>query len=97
MAASRPAHGDPVAEATIAAAKAPKSSWPSMAMLTTPARSPSTPPRAPKMSGTARAREPASSPTTGTVSPAAAQVRKPATQATAKRLRAQPGVERRAR
>ena len=48
-----------------------------MAMLTTPARSPSTPPRAPNTSGTASASDPASSPTTGMVPPAAAQVRKP--------------------
>ena len=36
----------------MAAANAPTSSWPSIAMLTTPARSPITPPRAPKTSGT---------------------------------------------
>ena len=36
MAATRPAHGDPVIEATMAAANAPTSSWPSIAMLTTP-------------------------------------------------------------
>ena len=46
--------GDPVSVATTAAANAPASSWPSIAMLTTPDRSPSTPPRAPNTSGTAR-------------------------------------------
>ena len=71
-------------EATSAAANAPASSWPSMAMLTTPARSPRTPPSAPKTRGTASATEPASRPTIGIVAPAAAQVRKPIIHATAK-------------
>ena len=62
-----------------------------MAMLTTPARSPRTPPRAPKTSGTARASEPASRPTTGSEPPEAAQVRKPAIQATAKTHHDPPG------
>ena len=48
--------------ATMAAVKAPPSSWPSMAMLTTPTRSQSTPEREPKTSGTASVTEPAMSP-----------------------------------
>ena len=84
MAAARPAQVEPVSEPTMAAPNAPNSSWPSMAMFTTPDRSPSTPPRAPKTSGTATAREPPSRPTTGIVPPAAAHVRKPVTHATAK-------------
>ena len=97
MAATRPAQGEPVDEPTIAAANAPRRSWPSMAMLTTPARSPRTPPRAPKTRGTARASEPASRPTTGTEPPDAAQVRNPAIHATANTITAHPGVGRFAR
>ena len=84
MAAARPAQVEPTSEPTMAAPNAPKSSWPSMAMLTTPERSPSTPPRAPKTRGTATASEPPSRPTTGTVPPAAAHVRKPVIHARAK-------------
>ncbi len=84
MAATRPAQVEPVSEPTMAAPNAPNSSWPSMAMFTTPDRSPSTPPRAPNTSGTATASEPPSRPTTGIVPPAAAHVRKPVIHATAK-------------
>ena len=84
MAAASPAQVEPTSEPIIAAANAPKSSCPSMAMLTTPARSPRTPPSAPNTRGTATASEPPSRPTTGTVLPAAAQVKKPVIQANAK-------------
>ena len=57
-----------------------------MAMLTTPARSPSTPPSAPKTSGIASATAPPSRLTTRIRSPAAAQLRKPIIQTIAKAI-----------
>ena len=51
-AATRPSSRLPVIEAITAELKAPASSWPSMAMFTTPTRSLSTPDIAPKISGT---------------------------------------------
>ena len=47
IAASRPRSGWRVSDATTAAVKAPASSWPSIAMLMTPTRSPMTPAREP--------------------------------------------------
>ena len=61
-------------------------------MLTTPERSPSTPLIAPKTRGTATASDPASSPTTGKVASAAAQVKKPVSQTTAKTTTSQSRV-----
>ena len=57
-----------------------------MAMLTTPARSPSTPPSAPKTSGIASATAPPSRLTTRIRPSAAAQLRKPTIQAKAKAI-----------
>ncbi len=51
---SRPSHSTPNALATTAAANAPSSSWPSMAMLITPDRSHMQPARAPSTSGIER-------------------------------------------
>ena len=56
----RPSHSDPVPLATIAAANAPNSSWPSMAMLITPDREQMTPVSAPSMIGIDPARVPCS-------------------------------------
>ncbi len=53
-AASDPIHGLPAIVPTRAPPNAPTSSWPSIATLMTPDRSHSTPPRAPRASGTAR-------------------------------------------
>lgn len=75
IADARPMSGCPVREATTADTNAPASSWPSIATLTTPTRSESTPPSAPKMSGTDRATVPTRRPGTGIVWPADAQVR----------------------
>ena len=47
----RPSQSTPTALATTAAVNAPSSSWPSIAMLITPARSPMHPARAPRISG----------------------------------------------
>ena len=68
-AASRPAYGFFTTEATTAARNAPASSWPSMAMLMMPERSPTRPHMAPKISGTDSARAPASSVVSGITPP----------------------------
>ncbi len=86
--------GLPVAVATIAEVNAPASSCPSIAMLTTPTRSLSTPAMAPKISGTDRLSPPASRPVNGmteVVAPAAAQVRKPTMNTRAKTTASQMG------
>ena len=75
MAPASPANGLPVMLATSAATNAPESSWPSIAMLTTPTRSLMTPPSDPKISGVDTVSAPASRPIIGSVAPAAAQVR----------------------
>jgi hypothetical protein len=71
----------PVMLATREAVKAPDSSMPSIAMLTTPARSHRTPERAPNVIGTARYTVVCRIPTRLMDLPAAAQVRKPKTNA----------------
>ena len=77
IAPTRPTKGFPVMLARRAALKAPKRNWPSIATLTTPTRSPMTPPSAPKMSGIDSDSAPKSRPVTGTSPPAAAHTRKP--------------------
>ena len=64
-----------VSEPTTADRKAPASSWPSMAMFTTPARSHRTPDRAPKISGTLSSSDPWSRPVSGMDLPETTQVR----------------------
>src|SRR3954447_25191966 len=94
-AASRPTKALPESEPATAAANAPKSNWPSMAMFTTPERSHSTPESEPKISGTARVTEPASSPyraTFGVLALPTTQVRKAPTKSTAKTATSQPGT-----
>ena len=61
MAASRPTQGLPATVPATAAENAPNKSWASIAMLTTPERSHSRPPREPNTSGVASATDPASS------------------------------------
>ena len=93
-AASSPTNGLPVSDATKAAVKAPPSSWPSMAMFTTPTRSHSTPEREPKTSGTASVTEPAMRPASemlGVRAPPTTQIRKAATKSTVKAIGNQRG------
>ena len=83
MAASRAIGTDWVTLPTTAAANAEARNWPSIDTFTTPARSQSTPQRAPKTSGVASDRVPANWLLTGNgrSRPAAAQVRNPTTRA----------------
>jgi hypothetical protein len=84
-AASSPTKGFLVIVATMAAVKAPPSSWPSMAMLITPTRSHSTPESEPNTSGTASVTEPAIRPARemlGVRAPPTTQMRKAATKST---------------
>src|SRR6478735_2077067 len=92
-AASRPTTQLPVRVAVIAETKAPASSWPSMATLTTPPRSEMTPPRAPNTSGTDRLIVPNSRPVTGTgSSPEPAKARNPNMNSSAYTITSQIGV-----
>ena len=79
MPASNPRTGSTAALPTMAPAKAPASSMPSMAMFTTPDRSHRTPARAPKISGDARRRVPLNRPTSEVAPPAVAHVSMAAT------------------
>ena len=92
-AAMSPATSDWVMDATTADAKAPASSWPSIATFTTPTRSEMTPPSAPKISGALSPTAPTSSPGTGMVAPAAAQLRKATRNRAAKTEVSHRGVE----
>src|SRR5665647_95243 len=65
IAVSRPMTGLLVSQPAIAALNPPPRSWLSLAMFTTPARSPITPPRAPNTRGTASRTAPPMSRTTG--------------------------------
>ena len=75
-AAIRPTYGFLATLATTAARNAPANSWPSIAMLIMPDRSPTRPHMAPKISGTDNARPPANNEVVAmTPRPAPAQVR----------------------
>src|SRR5690606_238196 len=84
-AASRPMTALCVIDDTTAAVNAAPRSWASIAMLTTPARSPMTPPSAPYTNGTDQSTAPPSRPTTDRSRglPAPAQARNPVSPATA--------------
>src|SRR5665647_2388888 len=94
IAVSRPITGLLVREPAIAALNAPASSWLSIAMFTTPARSPITPPRAPNTRGTARRTAPPMSRTTGKSRslPAPAHERKATRRTLAKTTESQMGT-----
>ena len=90
-----PAHDEPKIEAVTAPANAPNRSWPSIAMLTMPARSLMTPESAPNTRGVANIKPPARSDTTGSTAegrPATARTRKPITKAVPTTTRNQPGT-----
>ena len=91
-AAMSPASRLSVSEPTTADRKAPASNWPSIAMLTTPARSHRTPDRAPKISGTLSSSEPWSRPVSGMDLPETAQVRNDIMKAIPKAAIAHAGV-----
>src|SRR5690606_17807884 len=78
-AAISPTHRLPDSEATTPDRNAPNNSWPSMAMLMTPERSPTMPHSAPKMNGTARASAPCSRPVREIAAPPTAQDRNDST------------------